>query len=86
MQITHEDEDRGMNRRHVAGEPLWEIDVYYRAAVGAIPFCKLSERAPEAAADEDESLRSNHRAGDGDSLVGSASHTGVEDIEHARLD
>ena len=45
MQVGHEHQEWGVDRRDVVGEPFRQLDVGDRADVGAVPLRGLGERA-----------------------------------------
>ncbi len=75
-----------MDGGHVVREPLRQVDVGHRAALGTVAFGKFRERTPKPVAREHQGLGGDDATGDADALVCAPCETRVEDIDHARLD
>ena len=61
MEECTQDDERGMDRRQIVGEPPREVDVGDRAAASPEEVGKLGEGTAESVRREDQALAADHR-------------------------
>jgi len=61
VEVGHEHQEWGVDRRDVVGEPVRQIDVGDRAGVGAVPFRELGERASKTVAGKHQGFADDNR-------------------------
>jgi hypothetical protein len=86
MEECRQDDERGMDRRQIMGEPPWEVDVGDRATLSPEGGGKLGEGTAESVRREDQALAADHRRRHRRTSIGALRESCIEQVDHARLD
>ena len=86
MEVGHERQQGCVDRRDVVREPVWQVDVGDRAALGAVSLRKRGQRTTEPVAGGDQAFAGDNRRGHPDPLIGASREAGIDDVDDTGLD